>query len=74
MTLGRGPRQATVQQPDCHRRQDRDHDQYDDERHTRPPGAIEEGPFGGRLDPWLGGRVAAAIADQRLVGDFGSTM
>src|SRR6187455_2501247 len=42
------------------------------QRRTAPLG--EDRTFDRRFHPRLGGRVAAAVADQRLVGDFGPTV
>ena len=59
--------------PGGHERQDdEEHDR--DDRQPRPPRTLEQRAFGRRLDARLGRRVAASIADQRLVGDLGSAV
>ena len=60
-----GPRNQERQQNQHHNR---------DEGHARPPRALEERPLGRWLYPRLRRRVPASIANQRLVGDLGSTV
>ena len=75
LLIGRRPT-SDVQQPERPRRDERQHDDdHDrDERQPRAPLAFEQRALGRRLDARLGRRVAASIADQRLVGDFGSAV
>src|SRR3954468_24816965 len=70
--LGPSERMA-AQKPGC---QERQHDQDDDDN-KRTPGAsrpLEERAFRRRLDTWRCRGIAAAVADERLIGDFGLTM
>jgi len=57
-------------------RQYREDDQNDecDDRQPRPPWTLEQRAFRRRFDARLGRRVAASVADQRLVGDLSSTV
>ena len=58
------------------RRQGDQHYQDDDrdDRQASSPGTLEQRAFNRRFDARLGRRVAASEADQRLVGDLGSTV